>query len=524
MRTMALLALVVASGASAQLINRINGRAGDANHVEDAAPLPNLDIALAGDSVNFQDGVQSFATLSRVTPDGKPIWVKGFDFPGEYDTGVGVRPVSGGDIAFIFYTGVGNNAVTIARTDALGALLWSRRYPGDYSYPPGGMKVEDGQEQSIVFANRYSTPEVSGGQLLRVSADTGAVELNNQYVGDPEYVFQVFFSDVVLGTEGEYFVTGGVYHFVPQLDQFKSDLLVARIDHTGAVLWSMVYDRVEGEFDVAEEGRGITITPRGNIAVIGRTSAPENSAAYDASLQLIIDRSTGNLIASDLMDAVDPAPASLETTSGGNLLASGTYRFGDGQGTAQMWLIDPLDAHSIWRAEYPDGTTFGNDAIEPPLPAPRSDANYVLVGANYASSVTPIGQPDQMFIRTDSGGNDHCAAKIWTPEPMQIEVRVSAIALTAISVQGTQDYTGQVFDYVLDTRVLCSQNPCPCDLNGDGFVDDADFVIFVVAYNILDCTDPSMPPGCPADFNGDGFVDDADFVIFVPAYNTLLCP
>jgi hypothetical protein len=67
-------------------------------------------------------------------------------------------------------------------------------------------------------------------------------------------------------------------------------------------------------------------------------------------------------------------------------------------------------------------------------------------------------------------------------------------------------------------------NTCPADLNGDGFVDDADFVLFANAYNILDCTDASMPPGCAADLNADTFVDDADFVFFAVAYNELLCP
>ncbi|MGH7245006.1 MAG: beta-propeller fold lactonase family protein [Phycisphaerales bacterium] len=64
---------------------------------------------------------------------------------------------------------------------------------------------------------------------------------------------------------------------------------------------------------------------------------------------------------------------------------------------------------------------------------------------------------------------------------------------------------------------------CPADLTGEGFVDDSDFVIFVQAYNILDCADGSMPIGCPADFNLDGLVDDSDFVIFVAAYNALVC-
>jgi len=61
---------------------------------------------------------------------------------------------------------------------------------------------------------------------------------------------------------------------------------------------------------------------------------------------------------------------------------------------------------------------------------------------------------------------------------------------------------------------------CPGDLNADGFVDDADFTIFVVAYDYLLCD----PPGCPADLNGDWVTDDSDFLIFVSAYDTLLCP
>ncbi|MBX3388041.1 MAG: immunoglobulin domain-containing protein [Phycisphaeraceae bacterium] len=64
---------------------------------------------------------------------------------------------------------------------------------------------------------------------------------------------------------------------------------------------------------------------------------------------------------------------------------------------------------------------------------------------------------------------------------------------------------------------------CAGDLNADGLVEDADFVIFLAQYNILDCADPGMRPGCSADLNKDGVVDDADFQLFVPAYNELIC-
>lgn len=73
------------------------------------------------------------------------------------------------------------------------------------------------------------------------------------------------------------------------------------------------------------------------------------------------------------------------------------------------------------------------------------------------------------------------------------------------------------------TTPAASLHPCASDFNCDGFVDDADFSVFSVAYNLLICDDPAMPPTCPADINGDGVVDDVDFTFFAVAYDALLC-
>lgn len=64
---------------------------------------------------------------------------------------------------------------------------------------------------------------------------------------------------------------------------------------------------------------------------------------------------------------------------------------------------------------------------------------------------------------------------------------------------------------------------CRPNLNNDCGVDLSDFGLFVNAYLVFDCTDPTMPQSCRADFNQDGFVDDVDFVIFVNAYNGFVC-
>lgn len=64
---------------------------------------------------------------------------------------------------------------------------------------------------------------------------------------------------------------------------------------------------------------------------------------------------------------------------------------------------------------------------------------------------------------------------------------------------------------------------CPADLNADCLVDDSDFQIFARSYDILLCSDPTMPFNCPADLNKDTLVDDQDFGVFVQAYDALLC-
>lgn len=55
-------------------------------------------------------------------------------------------------------------------------------------------------------------------------------------------------------------------------------------------------------------------------------------------------------------------------------------------------------------------------------------------------------------------------------------------------------------------------------------MDDVDFPMFAVQYDVFGCMDGAMPAGCPSDFNGDGVVDDTDFVVFAMAYESFNCP
>lgn len=88
--------------------------------------------------------------------------------------------------------------------------------------------------------------------------------------------------------------------------------------------------------------------------------------------------------------------------------------------------------------------------------------------------------------------------------------------------QGNSSANGEIWKIIPSTgAVACTA--CPADMNGDRTVDDSDFVFFSQSYDILLCSDQSMPPSCRADINADTMVDDQDFALFATAYNALLC-
>lgn len=95
--------------------------------------------------------------------------------------------------------------------------------------------------------------------------------------------------------------------------------------------------------------------------------------------------------------------------------------------------------------------------------------------------------------------------------------------------QGDDSTASLVFSYesygalggsVISKRTIpataIKHSDCPADLNLDGFVDDADFVLFAVAYDAYLSFD--------GDVNFDAKTDDSDFVIFAGAYDALVCP
>ncbi|MBX3390947.1 MAG: matrixin family metalloprotease [Phycisphaeraceae bacterium] len=109
--------------------------------------------------------------------------------------------------------------------------------------------------------------------------------------------------------------------------------------------------------------------------------------------------------------------------------------------------------------------------------------------------------------------------------------RFSSLPVTPTSMTRLRFYVSDLFEGSIveaaldDVKVVglrCDAVPsCIGDLNGNKVVGDADFGLFVEAYNQMLC--PAENQTCPADFDLNGFVDDADFSIFVGAYASMVC-
>jgi hypothetical protein len=152
---------------------------------------------------------------------------------------------------------------------------------------------------------------------------------------------------------------------------------------------------------------------------------------------------------------------------------------------------------SFWAASWGN-----NGGVDPSVPRVRVEVNSQQIGSDFA-------------VQATNG--------VWTQWSGAWTAAVSGTVVLSIRNLNADAFGN---DLALDDLVLVPgpARECPGDLNGDLLVDDSDFSIFVIAYDILDCDDPAMPVGCPADLNKDGVVDDADFSIFAIAYESLLCP
>ncbi|MGH7244723.1 MAG: hypothetical protein ACREJD_15020 [Phycisphaerales bacterium] len=189
----------------------------------------------------------------------------------------------------------------------------------------------------------------------------------------------------------------------------------------------------------------------------------------------------------------EPTRIFINASAGGSLSGTEEVSSGNASGSGKFETTFQLSTAMSWSIPSASMAISGSSSAFIKL---RKGASTIFT---YSSTVGNVGGTLQPGEYTLSG--DASASVDWTIGGASASANLSA-------------------QFELAPAVI----RCTGDFNTDGQVDDADFLVFVMGYNLLLCSDPSMVAGCPADLNGDGQVDDADFPLFVVAYNTLTCP
>jgi len=250
---------------------------------------------------------------------------------------------------------------------------------------------------------------------------------------------------------------------------------------------------VRANFDGIATGTNIANQIIGGMKFI-QTGAP-----------LIVVRGADTETSGAFTGAPNPASNQLLPTSGENVLSPGGTHLGPGP--------DPsTEDDSLTIIFDPPVRAFGFDHI-----------SQSADGFSFTSIAVKNGTGNSLFvgsvaISTLGGGGAPAGADFWGIVSSQADI--ASVVIT----EGDNNSQFPDCNIGYDTILTDGSAACAGDLNNDGFVDDADFVVFLFAYNTLDCAAPAMPAGCPSDLNSDAFVDDADFIIFVQAYNRLVCP
>lgn len=132
-----------------------------------------------------------------------------------------------------------------------------------------------------------------------------------------------------------------------------------------------------------------------------------------------------------------------------------------------------------------------------------SDAIKTKTSINY-----PVGGPELLYLASGT-----------TPDWAYGTTNAIAYTMEMYSRSGgfspgttTIAPSGYEFQVAL---MAMMEHLCPADLNLDNSVDDADFTLFVGAYDTLLSN--------AGDLTGDGMTDDSDFSLFVGAYDQLTC-
>lgn len=191
--------------------------------------------------------------LVRADSGGNVLWERTFGGHG-YDEGRALLQTQDGGFLIAGVAGTRDNGsdIYLARTDAVGNVIWERTYGG--TYDDLTLSVWHTRDGGYIVGGRYGTGNANGtGYLLKIDA-WGRPEWDRQLPGEDGVVYQA------RQTWDRGYIAVGYTNF----SQGRSEILLTHTDHTGTLLWQKTY-RSEGTL----KGYNVLTPLDGGFLIVG---------------------------------------------------------------------------------------------------------------------------------------------------------------------------------------------------------------------------------------------------------------
>ncbi len=280
---------------------------------------------------------------------------------------------------------LGYSDVYLIKTDANGAMLWSKTYGGGSDEE--GYAVQQTTDGGYIVAGYAMSFGAGLADVYLIKTDANGNTLWTKTYGGTisdraEAVQQT--------TDGGYIVAGWTGSF----GAGGADVYLIKTDANGNTLWTKTYGG--GFFDY---GYAVEQTNDGGYIVAGKTNS---FGAGDYDVYLIKTDANGNTLWTKTYGGVDRdySYAVQQTTDGGYIVVGETWNFG--AGNLDVYLIKTdANGNTLWTKTYGGFSTDGGYAVKQ-----TTDGGYIVAGHTYSFGA---GNNDVYLIKTDANG-----AMLWT--------------------------------------------------------------------------------------------------------------
>ncbi|MFO0859450.1 MAG: hypothetical protein U0570_02755 [Phycisphaerales bacterium] len=393
---------------------------------------------------------------------------------------------SGGIVASGEFTTI--DGITVNYIARWNGLKWEPLGAGLQTYASALAVTANG---SIVAAGGFAT---AGGVIVNYIARWDGLQWNSFGSGLRTYLSSGEFRLVVLANDDVVVANGSLYS-------------AGGINVAGVARWTGSQWKSMGN-------------PQGNISSFGIHSSGVLLAGTGGTNALGMISWTGSSWKS--FGKVDGSPNVLANLRNGEIAVGGSIRSIDGD-AAQANFARWSDVPRPWIVVTPEpqqqiaGTTaLIRAAVGNGFASVSYQWQQETVGGSFIDIADGIGGVSQAGGTVSGASGQLPSPTDGTPATLTISnIQPSDAGIYRVTFWNS---CGEATSVPVEVKVKAHIT----DINADGQVDDADFLLFTTQYDLMLCADPLMSDACSADFNHDGVVDDADFGIFVPAYHEML--